>query len=102
MPSRRRLSRRRRSVVNSKSEIWSVRMRLISSGMRAVEAAQAGLDVGDRMPRFAATSAQRERRVDVADDQHDIGRAARSSTASNAVMTRGGLHARGCPSRPRG
>jgi len=47
MPSRIRFSRRALvfSVINSKSEIWSVSTRLISSGIARVEAAQTRLDV---------------------------------------------------------
>ena len=47
MPSRSRFSSASAQVVNSRSESWSVTMRLISSGIAAVAAAQAGLDVSD-------------------------------------------------------
>ena len=42
-------------------------------GHRAVEAAQPRLDVADRDPELRGAERRRERRVDVAGDEHEVG-----------------------------
>ena len=48
-------------------------MRLSSSGMRAVEAAQAGLDVGQSHAELRRCHRRGHRGIDVADDDNPIG-----------------------------
>ena len=91
MPSRSRLSRALFSVVNSRSEIWSVSTRLISSGMRAVEAAQARLDVDHGHALLDRDQRAGQRGIHVAHHQHR-GRPLPVEHRLEAAHDLGGLH----------
>ena len=69
-------------------------------GHRAVEAAQAGLDVGDRDAHLGRGQRRGQGRVDVAGDDHEVGLLPRAARARGAPSC-GPSAPRGCRSRPR-
>ena len=94
--------RRRLDGHSSSADRWSVRTRLSSSGMRAVERAHPRLDVRDRDAGLRGGQPAGERRVRVAVDEHDVGPLVRQQRAERGEHARGLLGVRpACRGRAR-
>ena len=90
MPSRSKFWSPSGEGVNSKSEIWSVRMRLISSGMSSVSGTQACFDVSHGDARLRTHETRGDSRIHVAIDENEVGLALQQD-GSIAIMTARGL-----------
>ena len=89
MPSARRLTTASSEWMNSMSANSSATMRLISSGIDAVEAAQPRLEVGERHTELRRHERRGERRVDVARHDHQVRVAPRSGRLERLHHLRG-------------
>ena len=73
IPSRAQVLDRLVGVEKRSSDRWSVTIRLVSSGIVAVEAPKARFEMGDRDPELRGAQGRAEGRVDVAGHDDEVG-----------------------------